>query len=188
MHWGEKMPLSDIVVLVASHVAYHTGELNALLAMARGEAWEDGEEVEENHISTVGHRVPPPWMPEERYALFRVANLPEDMAPAPPDVMPAMLTYLAVRPSKVAREHVGTVVAWRFDDGAEYHIAIGDRGKPAWGEGAGDNPRMTFVSSFPTWLKVAAGILDGADAVQSGNLRIEGDAAFAPTYLSLFSR
>jgi hypothetical protein len=29
---------------------------------AGGEAWEYGEEVEENHISTLGHRVRRPWI------------------------------------------------------------------------------------------------------------------------------
>ena len=33
-----------------------------LLSIARGEAWEYTEEVEENHISTYGHGVRPDWM------------------------------------------------------------------------------------------------------------------------------
>jgi len=41
---------------------YHTGELNMLLSIARGEGWEYTEEVEENHISTYGHGVRPSWM------------------------------------------------------------------------------------------------------------------------------
>ena len=61
VHWGEQMLLFDIVVLIAGHHFYHAGELNQVLAICRGEAWEDGEEVEENHISTAGHRVWPPW-------------------------------------------------------------------------------------------------------------------------------
>lgn len=63
LHWGQSAPLYDIVVLVASHHLYHAGEINYLLSIARGEAWEEGEEVEENHISTVGHRVRPAWRP-----------------------------------------------------------------------------------------------------------------------------
>ena len=62
LHWGQTAPLYDIVVMIASHHLYHAGEINQLLAIARGEAWEEGEEVEENHISTVGHRVRPAWL------------------------------------------------------------------------------------------------------------------------------
>jgi hypothetical protein len=61
LHWGQAAPLYDIVVLVASHHLYHAGEINQLLAIQRGEAWEEGEEVEENHIATLGHRVTSPW-------------------------------------------------------------------------------------------------------------------------------
>jgi len=37
------------------------GEINQILSICRSEAWEDGEKVEENNVSTVGHRVVPPW-------------------------------------------------------------------------------------------------------------------------------
>jgi hypothetical protein len=62
LHWGAQAPLFDIVVRIASHHAYHAGEINYVLSMARGEAWEEGEEVEENHIPTAGHRVRRPWL------------------------------------------------------------------------------------------------------------------------------
>lgn len=52
--------------MVAGHWSYHAGEINEILAIRRGEAWEDGEEVEENHISTVGHRVRRPWITDEQ--------------------------------------------------------------------------------------------------------------------------
>lgn len=65
LHWGEKVPLFDIVTLVAAHWTYHTGELNEVLSILRGEAWVYTEEVEENHISTVGHRIRPEWMTGE---------------------------------------------------------------------------------------------------------------------------
>jgi hypothetical protein len=65
LHWGQSAPLYDIVVLVASHHLYHAGEVNQLLAIHRGEAWEEGEEVEENHIATEGHWVNPPWQWQE---------------------------------------------------------------------------------------------------------------------------
>ena len=32
--------------------------------------WEYGEEVEENHIATVGHRVRPAWMTDEQAPAF----------------------------------------------------------------------------------------------------------------------
>ena len=62
LHWGQAAPLFDIVVMVAGHHVYHAGEINQLLAIRRGEAWEEGEEVEENHVATAGHRVRPPWL------------------------------------------------------------------------------------------------------------------------------
>jgi Protein of unknown function (DUF664) len=68
LHWGKTAPLREIVAMVAGHWSYHAGEINEILAIRRGEAWEYGEEVEENHISTVGHRVRPPWMTDERAA------------------------------------------------------------------------------------------------------------------------
>ncbi|HEY7269264.1 MAG TPA: DinB family protein [Dehalococcoidia bacterium] len=66
LHFGVSMPLFDVVVLVANHWNYHAGEINQILATVRGESWELGEEVEENHVSTRGHRVRPPWMNDEQ--------------------------------------------------------------------------------------------------------------------------
>lgn len=66
VHWNQTFPLGDIVVMVAAHWTYHAGEINAILATKRGEAWEYGEEVEENHIDTAGHGVRPPWWSDER--------------------------------------------------------------------------------------------------------------------------
>ena len=65
-HWGSTARLFDIVIMVAAHWSYHAGELNEILALLRGEAWEYTEEVEENHISTAGHRVRPGWMSDEQ--------------------------------------------------------------------------------------------------------------------------
>jgi hypothetical protein len=62
LHWGDTAPLGRIVVMVAHEVMYHTGELNMLLSIAREEAWEYTEEVEENHLDTYGHGVRPNWM------------------------------------------------------------------------------------------------------------------------------
>jgi hypothetical protein len=64
LHWGEQSPLFDIVAMISRHHVYHAGEINQLLSIYRGEAWEEGEEVEENNISTVGNRVKPPWLGE----------------------------------------------------------------------------------------------------------------------------
>jgi hypothetical protein len=69
-HWGATAPLVDIVVMIASHTTYHAGELNEVLSIVRGEAWEYSEEVEENHISTAGHRMRPVWMSEEQVQAF----------------------------------------------------------------------------------------------------------------------
>jgi len=65
VHWGEEAPLYDIVVIIANHHVYHAGELNQILSIYRGEAWEEGEEVEENNVSTAGHRVIPPWKQQQ---------------------------------------------------------------------------------------------------------------------------
>lgn len=65
VHWGTTLPLGEIVSMVAAHWTYHAGEINGILAIRRGEAWEDGEEVEENHIDTTGHRVRPAWRDPE---------------------------------------------------------------------------------------------------------------------------
>jgi Protein of unknown function (DUF664) len=65
LHWGETATLRQIIVMVDHEVMYHTGELNMLLSIARGEAWEYTEEVEENHISTYGHGVRPAWMSDQ---------------------------------------------------------------------------------------------------------------------------
>jgi hypothetical protein len=65
VHWGERHPLREIVAMVAGHWQYHAGEINAILAIRRGEAWEVGEQVEENHISTVGHTVRREWISDE---------------------------------------------------------------------------------------------------------------------------
>ena len=59
LHSGERKPLFDIVATIARHRVHHAGEINQLLSIVRGEAW---EEYEENYISTVGHRVRPPWL------------------------------------------------------------------------------------------------------------------------------
>jgi hypothetical protein len=64
LHWGQQAPLYEIVVIIAGHHLYHAGELNQVRSIYRGEAWEETEEVEENNISTVGHRVRPTWLDE----------------------------------------------------------------------------------------------------------------------------
>lgn len=57
--WERSVPLREIIAMMAGHELYHAGEINMILAIRRGEAWELGEEVEENHISTAGHGVKP---------------------------------------------------------------------------------------------------------------------------------
>ena len=65
LHWGDTAPLRDVIAMAAGHLTYHAGEINEILAIRRGEAFEIGEEVEENHIATEGHRVRPVWMDAE---------------------------------------------------------------------------------------------------------------------------
>ena len=64
LHWGDTAPLFEIVAMISRHHVYHAGELNQILSIARGEAWEEGEQVEENNVPTIGHRVRPPWLDE----------------------------------------------------------------------------------------------------------------------------
>ena len=64
-YWSQPKPLQVTIVIMIQHDLYHAGEINQLLAIRRGEAWEEGEEVEENHIATEGHRVTPPWRRQE---------------------------------------------------------------------------------------------------------------------------
>jgi hypothetical protein len=56
--------------MVADHWCYHAGEINMILALRREEAWELGEEVEENHIATTGHGVRPAWMTDAEAARY----------------------------------------------------------------------------------------------------------------------
>ena len=70
LHWGATMPLFDIILINIEHWSYHTGEINAILSVLRGEAWEYTEEMEENHISTAGHRLRPEWMSAEQAAAW----------------------------------------------------------------------------------------------------------------------
>lgn len=70
LHWGETAPLGRIVAMAANHLAYHAGEINEILAIRRGEAWEYGEAVEENHIASVDHLVRRPWVGDERAAAY----------------------------------------------------------------------------------------------------------------------
>jgi uncharacterized damage-inducible protein DinB len=70
VHWGGTWPLGQIVASVADHWSYHAGEINALLAIRRGEAWEYGEHVEENHIATIGHGVRRDWISDEDVARY----------------------------------------------------------------------------------------------------------------------
>jgi uncharacterized damage-inducible protein DinB len=65
VHWGRTWPLRSIVAYIGAHSSYHAGEINAILAAHRGEAWEYGEHVEENHISTLGRSVRRPWITDE---------------------------------------------------------------------------------------------------------------------------
>lgn len=65
VHWGAEWPLRAIVAEVATHWAYHAGEINLILAVRRGEGWEYGEHVEENHLPSVGHSVRRDWITDE---------------------------------------------------------------------------------------------------------------------------
>jgi Protein of unknown function (DUF664) len=77
-HWGASAPLFDIVLMVANHWCYHAGEINAILSVVRRAAWEYTEEVEENHISTAGHRVRPGWMNDAQASAYDAYRIRRD--------------------------------------------------------------------------------------------------------------
>lgn len=64
-HFGGQLPLSVLLGIQMFHVTSHLGEFNMLLSIRREEAWEWGEEVEENHIDTFGHGMRANWMSDE---------------------------------------------------------------------------------------------------------------------------
>jgi hypothetical protein len=70
LHWGDTAPLREIVAMAAGHLTYHAGEINAILAIERGEAWEVGEAVEENHLPAVDHLVRRAWVTDEQAAAY----------------------------------------------------------------------------------------------------------------------
>ena len=53
-------------------------------------------------------------------------------------------------------------------------------------KGAVEGARITMVMSFPDWLRLAAGEIDGMKAFMSGKLKIRGDMMFAQTMASWF--
>jgi uncharacterized damage-inducible protein DinB len=79
-HFGGTLPLSQVLRLVFTHWCYHAGEINAVLSILRGEAWEYSEEVEENHISTAGHRIRPNWMSDDQARAFEAYAAERDRA------------------------------------------------------------------------------------------------------------
>jgi hypothetical protein len=62
---GARTTITGLVIQTGAHWTYHAGEINSILAIQRGEAWELGEEIEENHISSAEHAVRPDWMSDE---------------------------------------------------------------------------------------------------------------------------
>ena len=117
-----------------------------------------------------------------------LAQRPDEEVPPAREVMPAVLGRMAENTTEAAKGHAGTTVAWRFDDGATYHLRFEEHGGATWGEGTGEGPRLTFVTSPATWVKMVAGKLDGMQAFMTGKLRIEGDIMFAQQFQTLFNR
>ena len=120
--------------------------------------------------------------------LEALGDMPDEQIPASSEIMPAVLEGMVSNTADTAKAHAGTTVAWKFDDGGVYHIAIGDEGKATWGEGTGESPRLTFVTSTATWVKMIAGKIDGMQAFMTGKLKIEGDMMFAQQFQTLFNR
>ena len=120
--------------------------------------------------------------------LESLANQPDDQMPPSSQIMPAVLEGMVANVAPAAKNHAGTVVGWRFDDGGEYHIKINEDGSAAWGEGTGEKPRLTFVTGTATWVKMIAGKLDGMQAFMTGKMKIEGDMMFAQQFQTLFNR
>jgi putative sterol carrier protein len=119
--------------------------------------------------------------------LEELGNLPDDQVPPASQIMPAVLEGMVANVAEAAKSHAGTTVGWKFDDGSTYHISIGEGGTATWGEGTGESPRLTFVTSAATWVKMIAGKIDGMQAFMTGKLKIEGDMMFAQQFQTLFN-
>ena len=120
--------------------------------------------------------------------LEALGDMPDEQIPPSSQIMPAVLEGMVANVSDAAKNHAGTTVAWKFEDGGAYHIAIGEGGQASWGEGTGESPRLTFVTSTATWVKMIAGKVDGMQAFMTGKMKIEGDMMFAQQFQTLFQR
>lgn len=188
LHWGATAPLFDILVLVANHHAYHTGELNMLLSIAREEAWEEGEEVEENHISTIGHRVPALWMRQSPTYPLREATLDKsddeiatwiDGHGGVEKVMGGIFEGMkrSLRPEW--KEDV--IVGYELTLGGKTHryaVTVKNR-EVAVEKRDPSDARVTIQMSVPDYLRLITLQLDALEAASSGRLGLKGDLTFA---------
>jgi len=71
------------------------------------------------------------------------------------------------------------------DEGGQYWVKVVD-GTCSTGEGAVENPRITFKSSADTWLDIAAGKTNVINAFMMGKLKVNGDMGLAIKIQSMF--
>lgn len=195
LHWGETRPLFDIVVMISNHHVYHAGELNMLLSIARGEAWEEGEEVEENHISTVGHRLAPEWITTlPTYPIRQAVTDKSDDEIAkwiegeggPAKVMAGIFEAMKRNLRPEWKEDVVVGYEFSLGDGAySYALTVKDRKVAVEGREPSD-ARVTLQISIPDYLRLITWQLDARDALSSGKLRLKGDQLFAQRLPNMF--
>lgn len=94
----------------------------------------------------------------------------------------------AFQPDKAAGQEA--VIQWDITNGDEtlnYTINVKD-GKCEVKSEPGENPRVTLEISFPNYLRLITGNLDGMQAFMSGQLKITGDMMFAQVFQSWFAQ
>lgn len=81
------------------------------------------------------------------------------------------------------------VIQWDITNGDEtisYSLNIKD-GKCEVKNEPGDSPRVTLEMTFPNYLRMLTGNLDGMQAFMSGQLKIAGDMMFAQVFQTWFA-
>ncbi len=94
----------------------------------------------------------------------------------------------AFQPDKAAGQEAVIQYDVTTDDKTySYSMAVAD-GKCELKDEAGDNPRVTLELSFPNFLRLITGNLDGMQAFMSGQLKIAGDMMFAQVMQTWFAQ
>jgi putative sterol carrier protein len=71
-------------------------------------------------------------------------------------------------------------------DGARAYALKVEDGTCTLIKGAAESPRMTLILSFPDFLRLSVGKLDGMNAFMSGKMKIKGDMMFGQQMANWF--